>query len=71
MMGLLEKTSQLNVIKQGSERLTRYWSSVDNDLKKIAGIMNENFPAIGEGITGLEEKIDNLEKKIDQLLEVK
>lgn len=62
-MGLFNP-DQVGVIKQGSERLIRYWDSVDKDLKKIAEIMNDNFPA-------LAERIDNLEKKIDQLLEEK
>ena len=60
----------MNILKNASlidnvTRMQQYWKSVDDDLKSIAKINNENFVTVNENMKELEAKLDKILKILE------
>lgn len=51
----------LKGVEEGAERLNRYMSSVDEDLKKIADALNNNFLWFKQKLESIDARLARLE----------
>lgn len=51
----------LKGVQEGAERLNRYMSSVDEDLKQIVEALNNNFLWFKQKLESIDERLARLE----------